>query len=477
MFRFSLAVLVLGTAHASKVESHTANQRAMAWLQEHRGESDPDAAGMNDLKSSDPNAFAIVQALLTKRSLGLLDPSNPTAAFGGPAHQKQRSFKQEAEEAGVSTEATASSSISAVPYPSAPKSVALPFPDMASEKDTQFGFHPNNDDAMVQSVLGAVDELKTHGSAFATKKSTTKVAADPGATPISLDWGNPHAGVDGPVSSHQSLVVSQSRSSDQSSMAASSGYGTARFDADASALGQEMVVQDENAHNSVASVNHHAPIVTPSLDWNSHTGPETQVSSQMSMGQQNAYLAAAPMTQYQTQYQSADPVQAMETSSFHKLADSFRKFSKASSLGESSARVTQTAEQDLGSNYNKDLQAAKNDQWKMALESTEWGKSSAPFQAIAQVQEDFDDSDGVDPVQEEQTRQQKINKFLGPPKQYAHYAPRAAMTQESEEDENDGGAKFAVWIGSKNAKAFAKSYDNVMPKNQYLNSYMADLTK
>jgi len=50
------------------------------------------------------------------------------------------------------------------------------------------------------------------------------------------------------------------------------------------------------------------------------------------------------------------------------------------------------------------------------------------------------------------------------------------MTQESEEDGNDGGAKFQAWIGSKNAKALEKSYDNVMPQNEYLNSYMADLT-
>merc|ERR1719207_489755 len=122
----------------------------------------------------------------------------------------------------------------------------------------------------------------------------------------------------------------------------------------------------------------------------------------------------------------------METSSFHKLAESFRKFSHASSLGESSARVTQAAEQNLGSNYQKDLQAAKNDQWKFALQSTQWGKESAPAQAIAQVQEAFDDDDGLDPTEEENLRQQKITKFLGAPKHYARYAPKAAMTQEGE---------------------------------------------
>merc|ERR1719262_997041 len=144
----------------------------------------------------------------------------------------------------------------------------------------------------------------------------------------------------------------------------------------------------------------------------------------------------------------------MERSSFHKLAESFRKFSHASSLGESKATVTQTVDynKDLGANYKQDLQAAKNNQWKFALDSTEWGKSSAPFQAIAQVQEALDDSDGVDPTEEERVRQQKIQKFLGTPT-YDHYAPaKTMMAQESEEDEDDDGAKFKSWLGSGKAK-------------------------
>lgn len=466
----SIAVLVLlSSAHASAVRSGTANQRAMVWLHLHGG-ADPDSAGMDDLKNSDPNAYAIVQALLTKRSLGLLDPNNPSAAFGAANKPKQRSFKQEADEAGVTAEATVSDSSVAVPYPSDSRgsSVALPFPDVApAQNSAHFGFHPNNDDAMVQSVLGASNQLMTHGSVFATKKSTTQIVASPSS--ISLDWGNPHAGVDQPAApTHQSLVVSQARSSDQSNMAMAS-----RLNADASAIGQELVVQDENAHNSVASAKHHAPIVTPSLDWDRHAGVEAQ-ASQMSMGQQNSYLAATPLTADQSSYQPRDLMQSMQRSSFHKLAESFQKFSRASSLGESKATVTQTVDynKDLGANYKQDLQAAKNNQWKFALESIEWGKSSAPFQAIAQVQEALDDSDGVDATEEEHVRQQKIAKFLGAPKQYDHYAPRAAMTQ----DGNDGGAKFEEWIGSKKAKELEKSYDNVMPKNEYLNSYMADLT-
>merc|ERR1719327_252642 len=176
------------------------------------------------------------------------------------------------------------------------------------------------------------------------------------------------------------------------------------MNADAAALGEELVVQNENANNNVASASHHAPIVPPNLNWaNPNAGADMQ-SSQMSMGQQNSYLAATPLTVERTQ----DPVQDMEHGSFHKLAESFRKFSAASNK----VQIRQAAPQDLGGNYQKDLQAAKNDQWKFALQSTEWGKNSAPFKAISQVQEAFDDSDGQDPIEEENVRQQKIDKFL-----------------------------------------------------------------
>jgi hypothetical protein len=462
-------LLLLGTAHAKfAVQEGTAQQRASAWLRDHSDGPSADAAGMADLKASDPNAFAIVQALLTKKSLGLLDPSNPSASFGGEKHHAH-SFKQEAESSGLSlSEAPVSDSAAAVsdPYPSAGTGSALPFPEAANApSDSHFGFHPHDDDAMVQSVLGAVSQLKTHGSAFATKKSTTSVNSDAN-TPISIDWGNPHAGVDQPAApARQSLVVSQSQSSDQQSAMVSSA-----FKDDANALGQELVVQDENAHNSVASATHHAPIVPPSLDWgNTHAGmDQTYANPQMSMGQQNSYLAATPLSTPQSQ----DPESDMEQSSFHRLAQSFRKFSQASTR----SQVTQAAPAPQDATYKKDLKAAKDEQWKFALESTSWGKSSQIGTKIAAVQEAFDDSDGVDPVEEERVRQEKVAKFLGAPKQYTHYAPAKTMMAQESEDDSDGGAKFEEWIGSNKAKDLEKSYDNVMPQNAYMKSYMADLT-
>merc|ERR1719247_1343111 len=53
--------------------------RAREWLRTHE---DPDQAGMDELKRTNPDAFAIVQALITKKSLGLLNPKHPNA-FGG----------------------------------------------------------------------------------------------------------------------------------------------------------------------------------------------------------------------------------------------------------------------------------------------------------------------------------------------------------------------------------------------------------
>merc|ERR1719316_527087 len=87
------------SAEASRVVESSSAFRAKMWLKTH----DPsgDEAGMNDLKQSDPNAFAIVQALLTKQSLGLLDPTHPTVKFGSTVAKKHKSFQEEAAEAGL----------------------------------------------------------------------------------------------------------------------------------------------------------------------------------------------------------------------------------------------------------------------------------------------------------------------------------------------------------------------------------------
>merc|ERR1719326_352 len=96
--KFCFAVLAL-SVQASRVLERSSTFRAKMWLKTH----DPsgDEAGMQDLKNSDPNAYAIVQALLTKKSLGLLDPNHPTASMTGAAPKTRKTFQEEAEEQGL----------------------------------------------------------------------------------------------------------------------------------------------------------------------------------------------------------------------------------------------------------------------------------------------------------------------------------------------------------------------------------------
>eukprot|EP00746_Dinoflagellata_sp_MGD_P160749 gnl/MRDRNA2_/MRDRNA2_87646_c0_seq1.p1 gnl/MRDRNA2_/MRDRNA2_87646_c0~~gnl/MRDRNA2_/MRDRNA2_87646_c0_seq1.p1 ORF type:complete len:727 (+),score=204.54 gnl/MRDRNA2_/MRDRNA2_87646_c0_seq1:58-2238(+) len=78
------SVLVLGAAAGRLGASTSAEARAKVWLRQHQS---PDAQGLDDLKNSDPNSYAIVQALLMKQQAGLLDASNP----GGFHHEEHQS--------------------------------------------------------------------------------------------------------------------------------------------------------------------------------------------------------------------------------------------------------------------------------------------------------------------------------------------------------------------------------------------------
>merc|ERR1719235_2009991 len=42
---------------------------------------DPDKQGLDELRATNPDAYAIVNALLTKRSLGMLNMRHPSASF------------------------------------------------------------------------------------------------------------------------------------------------------------------------------------------------------------------------------------------------------------------------------------------------------------------------------------------------------------------------------------------------------------
>jgi hypothetical protein len=103
---------------------------------------------MEELKTTNPDAYAIVQALITKKSLGLLNPKHPNA-FGG---------YQEAPGKGVmSTEVVD-------PQPEVPLAAVATQTQHSSNADF-FSWKPHDDDdAMVSNVLGAVASLKNGAS-------------------------------------------------------------------------------------------------------------------------------------------------------------------------------------------------------------------------------------------------------------------------------------------------------------------------
>jgi len=128
---------------------------------------------MNDLKNQDPAAFSIVQALLAKQKLGLLDPTHPSASFtAATAPVKHKSFQEEAEAAGITKDDSSVvnsmsemsmqswSSKSSVPYPDAGSS--SPYPQVSSSSHDPWHFHSSadDDDKLVQGVLGQVADLK-----------------------------------------------------------------------------------------------------------------------------------------------------------------------------------------------------------------------------------------------------------------------------------------------------------------------------
>lgn len=132
--------------------------QAAAWLRARDHSPQPDE--LAELKAENPSAYALVKALLTKRSLGLLDPKHPNPSFMPSSAAQSTSedavpqgaaaFESIAEESGEKPKAQV-----ALAYPDA--AVAPAHHDWLSWKPSQSAM---DDDAMVKNVLGAVAELK-----------------------------------------------------------------------------------------------------------------------------------------------------------------------------------------------------------------------------------------------------------------------------------------------------------------------------
>eukprot|EP00746_Dinoflagellata_sp_MGD_P005831 gnl/MRDRNA2_/MRDRNA2_111307_c0_seq1.p1 gnl/MRDRNA2_/MRDRNA2_111307_c0~~gnl/MRDRNA2_/MRDRNA2_111307_c0_seq1.p1 ORF type:complete len:640 (-),score=155.17 gnl/MRDRNA2_/MRDRNA2_111307_c0_seq1:53-1972(-) len=167
--RAGLACVVLSVL--CRASHSTDEQRARAWLLAH---DNPDDAGMNELRATDPTAFGIVQALLTKQKLGLLDPRHPSASFTDAPPKEHKSFSEAAEEAGITNDtpvhAEAAADASSKPYPDVPD--ASPYPEVSHHSNDPWSFKAaTHDDDLVNSVLGQVAELKDGGSLPSTDRS------------------------------------------------------------------------------------------------------------------------------------------------------------------------------------------------------------------------------------------------------------------------------------------------------------------
>lgn len=161
-----LSVLAVGAA-AGRLGATTAAARAQVWLREHQS---PDEQGLQDLKNSDPNSYAIVQALLMKQQAGLLDPSNPAG-------------KQPEEHESASDIMRSAPSIEGVPESISEVAISAPVKRAPAvyTHGNPWAFKPKEDDeAMVQNVLGAVSELKAStpsSSLLSSKRSSDASSA------------------------------------------------------------------------------------------------------------------------------------------------------------------------------------------------------------------------------------------------------------------------------------------------------------
>lgn len=146
--------------------SAQAEVNARVWLLDHSGNPDE----LSDLKTENPDAYALVKALLTKRSLGLLDPKHPTASFAAPAPKNDddqptgaavyAKFATTEKEQEALQGVTVSSS---EPYPEASAQASVPYPEATPASKDWMSWKPHDsaadDDAMVKNVLGAVADL------------------------------------------------------------------------------------------------------------------------------------------------------------------------------------------------------------------------------------------------------------------------------------------------------------------------------
>eukprot|EP00416_Gambierdiscus_australes_P042503 CAMPEP_0171102240 /NCGR_PEP_ID=MMETSP0766_2-20121228/57245_1 /TAXON_ID=439317 /ORGANISM="Gambierdiscus australes, Strain CAWD 149" /LENGTH=357 /DNA_ID=CAMNT_0011562479 /DNA_START=44 /DNA_END=1117 /DNA_ORIENTATION=+ len=145
----TVAVLALLLSAFPSLATRAGEAYATRWLREHPAAEVDELA---ELKSQNPSAYAIVKALLTKRSLGLLNPKHPSASFrAAPAQSEDSAASGPAAFQALASPASGANAM----YAEAP--VAQPHRDWLHWKPATSA---TDDEAMVNSVLGAVAGLK-----------------------------------------------------------------------------------------------------------------------------------------------------------------------------------------------------------------------------------------------------------------------------------------------------------------------------
>jgi len=166
--RVMLVILALSAAQMVSASMLSATSEARQFLRRHTA-SPPQQDELAELKGENPDAYALVKALLTKRSLGLLNPRHPTASFVPPsaAQQEQQQLAEQGPEVFTNMLRPGEMEASHVHQESLATShveVALPYASVAPQHHDWMNWKASdsaaNDDQMVQNVLASVAELK-----------------------------------------------------------------------------------------------------------------------------------------------------------------------------------------------------------------------------------------------------------------------------------------------------------------------------
>jgi len=174
----ALTLLLVGAAatragSARSGEAAAATAAARAWLREHPAAQTDELA---ELRSENPQAYALVKALLAKRSLGLLDPRHPSASFSTRSRPAGGADALAAGPAAFQGLAGPSHAATAAVYPEV--AAAPAHRDWLNWRPQQSAA---DDDAMVSNVLGAVAQLKAGGQDHAEDREAAGQATVPGA--------------------------------------------------------------------------------------------------------------------------------------------------------------------------------------------------------------------------------------------------------------------------------------------------------